>query len=191
LLERRPDIAAAERRVASANAQIGIAIAAYYPQISLSGGGGLESDAIGTLFNGSSVLWSVAGSAVQTVVDGGRRRAVTQQARDNHDATVASYRENVLEAFQQVEDSLAALRIMEQESVAQDAAVKSARTSVDLSTTRYKGGATTYLEVLTAQSTALSNERTAADLVTQRMLASVQLIKALGGGWDKTQLPKL
>ena len=191
LLERRPDIAAAERRVASANAQIGIAIAAYYPQISLSGAGGLESDAIGTLLNGSSVLWSVAGSAVQTVVDGGRRRAVTQQARNNYDATVASYRENVLEAFQQVEDSLAALRIMEQQSVVQDAAVRSARTSVDLSTTRYKGGATTYLEVLTAQSTALSNERTAADLVTQRMLASVQLIKALGGGWDKAQLPKL
>jgi NodT family efflux transporter outer membrane factor (OMF) lipoprotein len=191
LLERRPDIAAAERRVASANAQIGIAIAAYYPQISLSGVGGFESDAIGTVLNGSSVLWGVAGSAFETVIDGGRRRAVTQQARDNYDATVASYRENVLEAFQQVEDNLAALRVLEQESTTQQAAVTSARKSVDLSTTRYKGGATTYLEVLTAQSTALADERSAADLMTRRMLANVQLIKALEGDWDKTQLPKI
>jgi NodT family efflux transporter outer membrane factor (OMF) lipoprotein len=191
LLERRPDIAAAERRVASANAQIGIAIAAYYPQISLTAAGGFESGAIGTVLNGSSALWSVAGSAFETVVDGGRRRAVTQQARDNYAATVASYRQNVLEAFQQVEDNLAALRILEQESVAQQRAVASARRSVTLSTTRYKGGATTYLEVLTAQSTALENERTAADLVTRRMIANVQLIKALGGGWDKTQLPNI
>jgi outer membrane protein TolC len=133
----------------------------------------------------------VAGSAFETVIDGGRRRAVTQQARDNYAATVASYRQNVLEAFQQVEDSLAALRILEQESVTQQAAVVSARRSVALSTTRYKGGATTYLEVLTAQSTALADERTAADLMTRRMIANVQLIKALGGGWDKTQLPKM
>jgi NodT family efflux transporter outer membrane factor (OMF) lipoprotein len=191
LLERRPDIAAAERRVASANAQIGIAIAAYYPQISLSGVGGLESDAIGSVLNGSSALWSVAGSAFETVIDGGRRRAVTQQARDQYAATTASYRENVLEAFQQVEDNLAALRILEQESVTQQAAVISAKRSVTLSTARYKEGATTYLEVLTTQSTALASERTAADLMTRRMVANVQLIKALGGGWDKTQLPKL
>ncbi len=191
LLERRPDVAAAERRVASANTQIGIAIAAYYPQISLSAAGGLESGAIGTVLNGSSALWSVAGSAFETVVDGGRRRAVTQQARDNYAAVVASYRQNVLEAFQQVEDNLASLRILEQESAAQQTAVVSARRSVTLSTTRYKGGATTYLEVLTAQSTALANERTAADLMTRRMIANVQLIKALGGSWDKTQLPKM
>lgn len=191
LLERRPDIAAAERRVASANAQIGIAIAAYYPQIALSAGGGFESGAIGTVLNGSSALWSVAGSAFETVVDGGRRRAVTQQARDNYAATVDGYRESVLEAFQQVEDNLAALRILEQESVTQQAAVISAKRSVTLSTTRYKGGATTYLEVLTAQSTALADERAAADLMTRRMLANVQLVKALGGGWDKTQLPKM
>jgi NodT family efflux transporter outer membrane factor (OMF) lipoprotein len=191
LLQRRPDIAAAERRVAAANAQIGIAIAAYYPQVSLSAGGGFESGAIGTVLNGSSALWSVGGSALETVVDGGRRRAVTQQARDVYSATVANYRESVLEAFQQVEDNLAALRILEQESVAQQTAVASARRSVTLSTTRYKGGATTYLEVLTAQSTALANERTAADLMTRRMVANVQLIKALGGGWDTTQLPKM
>ena len=128
---------------------------------------------------------------MQTVLDGGRRRAVTQQARDNHEATVASYRENVLEAFQQVEDNLAALRLLEQELTTQQVAVASARRSVDLSTTRYKRGITTYLEVLTAQSTALSNERTAADLMTRRMTASVQLIKALGGGWDISQLPKM
>jgi NodT family efflux transporter outer membrane factor (OMF) lipoprotein len=191
LLERRPDIAAAERRVAAANAQIGISIAAYYPQVALSGAGGLESGAIGTVLNGSSALWSVAGSALETVVDGGRRRAVTQQARDQYAATVADYRQNVLEAFQQVEDNLAALRILEQESVTQQAAVASARRSVALSTARYKEGATTYLEVLTAQSTALSNERAAADLMTRRMIANVQLVKALGGGWDNTQLPKL
>ena len=191
LLERRPDIAAAERRVASANAQIGVAIAAYYPQVSLFAAGGFESAAIGTLIQGPSALWSVGGSAVQTVLDGGRRRAVTQQARDNHQATVASYRENVLEAFQQVEDNLAALRLLEQELTTQQVAVASARRSVDLSTTRYKRGITTYLEVLTAQSTALSNERTAADLMTRRMTASVQLIKALGGGWDRSQLPKM
>jgi NodT family efflux transporter outer membrane factor (OMF) lipoprotein len=191
LLERRPDIAAAERRVASANAQIGVAIAAYYPQVSLFAAGGFESAAIGTLIQGPSALWSVGGSAVQTVLDGGRRRAVTQQARDNHEATVASYRENVLEAFQQVEDNLAALRLLEQELTTQQVAVASARRSVDLSTTRYKRGITTYLEVLTAQSTALSNERTAADLMTRRMTASVQLIKALGGGWDRSQLPKM
>jgi NodT family efflux transporter outer membrane factor (OMF) lipoprotein len=191
LLERRPDIAASERRVASANAQIGIAIAAYYPQISLSAAGGLESTAIGTLFTGPSALWSVGGSAFQTVIDGGKRRAVTQQARDIHDATVASYRENVLEAFQQVEDNLAALRLLDQELATQQVAVTSARRSVDLSTARYKRGITTYLEVLTAQSIALSDERTAADLMTRRMTASVQLIQALGGGWDTTQLPKI
>jgi NodT family efflux transporter outer membrane factor (OMF) lipoprotein len=191
LLERRPDIAASERRVAAANAQIGIAIAAYYPQISLSGSGGFESTAIGTLIQGPSALWSVGGSALETVIDGGRRRAVTQQARDNHEATVASYRENVLEAFQQVEDNLAALRLLDQELATQQVAVASARRSVDLSTVRYKRGITTYLEVLTAQSTALANERTAADLMTRRMTASVQLIKALGGGWDRSQLPKM
>ena len=191
LLERRPDIAAAERRVASANAQIGIAVSAYYPQISLSASGGLESAAIGTLFQGPSTLWSVGGSAFETVLDGGRRRAVTQQARDNHEATVASYRESVLEAFQQVEDNLAALRLLDQELTTQQIAVASARRSVDLSTARYKRGITTYLEVLTAQSIALSDERTAADLMTRRMTASVQLVKALGGGWDRTQLPKM
>ncbi|WP_213803985.1 efflux transporter outer membrane subunit [Granulicella sp. dw_53] len=191
LLERRPDIAASERRVAAANAQIGIAIAAYYPQIALSASGGVESTAIGTLLQGPSTLWSVGGSAFQTVFDGGRRRAVTQQARDNHAAVVASYRENVLEAFQQVEDNLAALRLLEQELATQQRAVTAARRSVDLSTTRYKRGITTYLEVLTAQSIALTDERTAADLMTRRMTASVQLIKALGGGWDRAQLPKM
>lgn len=189
LLERRPDIASAERKAAAANAQIGVAVAAYYPQLAFNTGGGLESSAIGALFSGPSALWSVAGSAAETVIDGGRRRAVTQQARDNYQASVAVYRENVLEAFQQVEDNLAALRLLEQESAAQQAAVTDAQKSLDLSTTRYKGGATTYLEVLTAQSIALANERTAADLMTRRMTSSVLLVKALGGGWDRTQLP--
>ncbi len=191
LLQRRPDIAAAERRVALANAEIGIAIAAYYPQIFLSATGGVESSAIGTLLQGPSALWAVGGSAIETVIDGGRRRAVTQQARDNHAAAVAGYRESVLEAFQQVEDSLAALRLLEQEVATQQAAVIAARRSVALSTTRYQRGITTYLEVLTAQSTALANERTAADLMTRRMTASVELIKALGGGWDRSQMPQM
>jgi NodT family efflux transporter outer membrane factor (OMF) lipoprotein len=189
LLERRPDIAAAERTVAAANAQIGIAIAAYYPNISLTGTGGMLSGTPGTWIQGPSEMWSLGASAVELLFDAGRRHAITQQARDGYEAQVANYRQSVLNAFQEVEDNLAALRILDQESGVQAAAVAAAEHSLKLSTSRYKGGVTTYLEVLTAQTVQLSNERTQADITTRQYVASVQLILALGGGWDTSQLP--
>jgi NodT family efflux transporter outer membrane factor (OMF) lipoprotein len=190
LLERRPDIAAAERRVAAANAQIGVAKSAYYPVIRLTGSGGFESSSITTLLQGPSGLWSVGLSAVGTIFDVGRRRAFTDEARAAYDAQVANYRENVLTGFQQVEDSLAAVRILENEADVQDEAVVAAQRSLDLSITRYKGGVTTYLEVITAQSAALSDQVTAVDILGRRMANTVLLIQALGGGWEKSSLPE-
>lgn len=190
LLERRPDIAASERRVASANAQIGVAKSAYYPTINLGASGGFESSAITTLINGPSGLWSIGLSALGTVFDGGRRRALTDQARAAYDYQVASYRENVLTGFQQVEDNLAAVRILEHEAQVQDEAVRAAQRSLDLSVIRYKGGVTSYLEVITAQSAALSDEVTAVNILGRRMANTVLLIQALGGGWDRSTLPE-
>ncbi len=189
LLERRPDIAAAERSVASANAGIGIARAAYFPVLSLAASVGFESTRISNWLSWPSHLWSVGPSLVQTVFDGGRRRAVSDQSRAAYDATVASYRQSVLTAFQEVEDNLAAQRILAQEAQVQDVAVKAAERSLNLSLNRYKGGVVTYLEVITAQSAALSNKRAAVDILRRQMLASVLLIKALGGGWDVSHLP--
>lgn len=190
ILERRPDVAGAERRADAANAQIGVAIAAFYPTISLNGSGGFQSSQIGTLFQGPSNLWSLGGSATELLFDAGRRRAITDEARATYDGQVATYRQSVLQAFQDVEDQLAALRILSQESAAQDLAVRDAQRSLAVSTRRYKDGITTYLEVITAQATELANERTAADITTRQFASSVQLVKALGGGWDTTQLPK-
>src|ERR1700674_3306984 len=189
LLERRPDIAAAERRVASANAQIGVAKSAYYPLINLAASGGFESSAITTLINGPSGLWSIGLSAVGTVFDVGRRRSLNHQARAAYDYQVAAYRENVLTGFQQVEDNLAAVRILENEAKVQDEAVAAAQRSLDLSITRYKGGVTSYLEVTTAQTAALSNEVTQVNILGRRMASTVLLIQALGGGWDRSSLP--
>ena len=190
LLERRPDIAAAERRVAAANAQIGVAKSAYYPQINLGASGGFESTIIATLLQGPSGLWSFGLSAVETVFDGGRRHALTDEARAAYDFQVADYRESVLAGFQQVEDNLAAVRVLENEAKVQDEAVAAAQRSLDLSVTRYKGGVTNYLEVTIAQSAALSDQVTAVNILGRRMANTVLLIQALGGGWDRSSLPK-
>jgi NodT family efflux transporter outer membrane factor (OMF) lipoprotein len=190
LLERRPDIAAAERRVAAANAQIGVAKSAYYPTISLGATGGFESNSITTLLQGPSGLWSFGLSAAMTVFDVGRRRALTDQARAAYDFQVASYRESVLNGFQQVEDNLAAVRILEREAKVQDEAVAAAQRSLDLSVTRYRGGVTSYLEVTIAQSAALSDQVTAVNILGRRMANTVLLIQALGGGWDRSSLPE-
>jgi NodT family efflux transporter outer membrane factor (OMF) lipoprotein len=191
LLERRPDIAGMERRADAANAQIGIAISAYYPNITLSGAGGFESKNPGTWIQGPSALWSLGASASELLFDAGRRHAVTEEARDNYEVTVANYRQSVLSAFQEVEDNLAALRILQEESVTQAAAVAAAQRSLDISTVRYKQGLDDYLVVLTAQTALLTNQRTQADITTRQFAANVLLIKALGGGWDTSQLPKL
>jgi len=190
LLERRPDIAAAERLVAAANAQIGIAEAAFYPDVQLGGTGGFESANAGTWIQGPSALWSLGGSAIELLFDAGRRHAITDQARDAYEAQAANYRESVLNAFQEVEDNLAALRILDNEAQTQQVAVEAARRSLMISTKRYKGGVTTYLEVLTAQTAQLADEQTQDDITTRQFVASVQLIKALGGGWSRAQLPK-
>jgi NodT family efflux transporter outer membrane factor (OMF) lipoprotein len=190
LLERRPDIAAAERRVASANAQIGIAKSAYYPLVNLGASGGFESSVITTLFQGPSGLWSAGLSAAVTVFDVGRRRAATDEAIAAYDQTVANYRETVLTDFQQVEDNVVALRILEHEAQIQERAVVAAQRYLDLAIIRYKGGVTSYLEVTTAQSAALSDEVTAVDILGRRMVDAVTLVQALGGGWDRSALPE-
>jgi NodT family efflux transporter outer membrane factor (OMF) lipoprotein len=189
LLERRADVAGAERRANAANAQIGVAIAAYYPSVNLFATGGFESKAATTLIQGPSSLWSLGGSATELLFDAGRRHALTDEARHVYEQTAANYRQTVLQAFQDVEDNLSGLRILNSESVAQQRAVDSARRSLIISTNRYKGGVTTYLEVITAQTTQLSNERTAADITAREFVSSVQLVEALGGGWDTTKLP--
>lgn len=190
LLERRPDIAAAERMVASENAQVGLARTAYYPMVELLASGGLESSAITTLFQGPSAFWAVGGQVLYTIFDAGRRRAQNDQAKAAYVATVASYRQTVLTAFQQVEDNLAALRILEQEAQVQAKAVDAAERSLSLSNTRYDGGVTSYLEVITAQNAALSDEVTSVNILGRRMASAVLLIEALGGGWDRSSLPQ-
>jgi NodT family efflux transporter outer membrane factor (OMF) lipoprotein len=190
LLERRPDIAAAERRVAEANEQIGIAKAAYYPTVMLNASVGFEGSSFGNLMNASSLLWAVGASISQTIFDAGRRRATSDAAIAAYDATVAAYRQTTLTAFQQVEDNLAALRILEQETLQQRRAVESAQLSLQLFTNRYRGGVDNYLQVITAQTVTLANQRTEIDILRRRIDASVLLVKALGGGWDVAELPK-
>jgi len=189
LLERRPDVAAAERRTASANALIGVAIAAYFPKLSLDASAGFLSGTLSKLFSAPAFVWSVGPSALATLFDAGRRRAVTQQRRAEYDEAVGAYRETVLTAFQEVEDQLVALRLLAREETQQAAAVAAAERSLHLAENRYEGGITTYLEVVLAQSAALSNERTAVDLLTRRMTASVNLVRALGGGFEKGRAP--
>ena len=191
LLERRPDIAATERRMAEANERIGIARAAYFPTVSLNASLGLEGSSILNWLAWPSRFWAVGPAMTQTLFDAGRRRATSDATTAAYDAAVASYRETILAAFQQVEDNLAALRILEQEAQQQKEAVASAQLSLEISTTRYTGGVDTYLQVITAQTIALSNERNAVDIERRRIDSSVLLIKALGGGWNVANLPKL
>jgi NodT family efflux transporter outer membrane factor (OMF) lipoprotein len=189
LLERRPDVAAAERQVAFANEQIGIATAALYPSLTLSAAAGLQSSVLGDLFTWPSRFWSVGPQLAQTLFDTGRRRAQIRVTQATYDATAADYRQTVLTALQQVEDSLAQLRILAEEALITDRAVAAAQQSLEISTIQYRGGLANYLQVITAQTSALQNQRTAVDLLTRRMVASVSLIQALGGGWDASQLP--
>lgn len=189
LLERRPDIASAQRQVASANAQIGVAQAAYYPTITLNAAFGFQASSVSDWFSWPSRFWALGAGASETVFDGGRRRAVSDQARAVYDGTLASYRSTVLGAFRDVEDNLAELRILAEESQAQEDAVKSSRRSLSLTTNRYTGGAATYLDVVVVQAIALSNERTSIQISSRRMQACVRLIKAIGGGWQNSDLP--
>src|SRR6185436_6220245 len=189
LLERRPDIAAAERRVAEANAEIGVTKAAFFPSLTLSATAGLESTGIASWFTWPARFFSLRPTLSQTLFDKGRRRAATEVARAQYDANVASYRQTVLTAFQEVEDNLAALRILNRELDEQNDAVASSQRALSLATERYKSGIDSYLNVITAQATLLNNQRTAVGLQMQQMTASVELIKALGGGWSDTQLP--
>ena len=189
LLERRPDIAAAERRMAAANAQIGVSEAAYYPSLTLSATAGFQSSSFSNWLVAPSRFWSIGPALAQTLFDGGLRRAQTEQAVAAYDASIASYRQSVLTSFKEVEDNLAALRILEEEAAIQNEAVQYARQSVALTTNQYKAGIVSYLNVVTVQATALANERSAVDVLNRRLAASVLLIKALGGGWNSTGLP--
>jgi NodT family efflux transporter outer membrane factor (OMF) lipoprotein len=191
LLERRPDIAASERQMAAANEQIGIAQAAFYPTLSLSAVAGLQGTSALNWFTWPSRFWAVGPTFSETLFDAGRRRAARTAASANYEGTVANYRQTTLTAFQQVEDNLAALRILKVEARQQHESTASAQQSLDLSQTRYEGGADTYLQVITWQTAALNNERNDIDILRRRMEASVVLIKALGGGWDTTQLPRM
>jgi NodT family efflux transporter outer membrane factor (OMF) lipoprotein len=189
LLERRPDIAAAERRMAAANAQIGVAQSAYFPALSLTGSTGYQSTHLANWFNAPARFWSLGAALAQTLFDGGARAAQSAQAMAAYDAQVANYRQTVLNSFREVEDNLAALRILEEAAAVQDEAVQASRQSVALAINQYKAGTVSYLNVVTAQATALGNERTAADLLNRRLAANVLLIRALGGGWHAASLP--
>ncbi|QDD63986.1 efflux transporter outer membrane subunit [Herbaspirillum seropedicae] len=191
LLERRPDVAAAERRVASANAKIGVAKAAYFPSLTLSASGGYQSTSFADWFTLPGRVWSLGPQLAQSIFDGGARAAATDQAIATYDGTVATYKQTVLTAFQEVEDNLAALRILEQEAAVQGEALQAARQAVTLVNNQYKAGTVSYVNVITAQATALSAELTSLNILNRRMAASVLLAKALGGGWDEHSLDDL
>jgi NodT family efflux transporter outer membrane factor (OMF) lipoprotein len=191
LLERRPDIAAAERAMAQANAQIGVATAAFYPTVTLTGSLGFNSTSFTDWFAWPNRVWSVGSSLAQTVFDAGLRKATVQQFRGVFDEDVATYRETVLTAFQQVEDNLSSERILAQEIQQQDAAVASAQRYLGIATDRYRLGIDPYLNVITAETTYLTNQQTAVNLRTEQMTSAVELIEALGGGWDTSQLPSM
>jgi NodT family efflux transporter outer membrane factor (OMF) lipoprotein len=189
LLQRRPDIAAAERTVAQANAIIGVEQAAYYPTLSLTGSGGLQSSTISKLFSLPALFWSLGASASETIFDAGLRRATVAQYTAAYNADVAAYRQTVLTAFQQVEDFIATLRVLSEQIARENAAVQAAQRYLDIATARYQTGLDPYLDVLIAQDTLLSDQQTQVSLRVSEMTAAVQLIQALGGGWAVTQLP--
>jgi NodT family efflux transporter outer membrane factor (OMF) lipoprotein len=191
LLERRPDIAAAERRMGAANEQIGIARAAYYPTLNLAAVAGLEGSSLLNWFNWPSRFWAVGPGLSETLFDAGRRRATTESARAGYDGAIANYRQTVLTSFQQVEDNIVVLRVLQTESAQQHEATGAAEESLLLFQNRYAGGVDTYLQVVTSQTTALANERNDIDIMRRQFEANVLLIKALGGGWDISTLPKL
>jgi NodT family efflux transporter outer membrane factor (OMF) lipoprotein len=188
LLERRPDIAEAERQMAVANAQIGIAKAAYYPSLNLFGTGGWQASDIAKLANVQSAFWAVGANIAESIFTGGARRAQVQFSQANYDATVSNYRGTVLEAFREVQDSLTGLTVLDQAYQSQQQAVDASRRSLDISTNRYKGGLVSYLDVVAAQQNVLSNEQELAILQGQKLVTSVLLVKALGGGWDASSL---
>jgi NodT family efflux transporter outer membrane factor (OMF) lipoprotein len=189
LLERRPDIAAAERQVAAANEQIGVAKAAFYPSLSFGGSVGSQAAALVEVFTAPTRLWSVGAQLAETLFDAGKRRAQVRLTEAAYDATVANYRQTVLTGFQQVEDGLAELRILSQEAEIVGRAVEAAQQSLEISTIQYRGGLVSYLQVITAQTSLLQSQRATVDILTRRLVASVSLIQALGGGWDASQLP--
>jgi outer membrane protein, multidrug efflux system len=188
LLERRPDIAQAERQMASANAQIGVAKAAYYPSLNLFAEGGWQTAKIANLANFASIFWALGANVAESIFTGGARRAQVQFAQAGYDATVANYRQSVLGAFQSVQDDITGLTVLQQARETQQQAVDAARRTLDISTDRYKGGLVNYLDVVTAQQNLLSNEQEAAVIQGQRLVTSVLLVKDLGGGWDASSL---
>jgi outer membrane protein, multidrug efflux system len=188
LLERRPDIATAERTMAQENALVGVAKTSFYPQFSISAAGGFQSVSLGSLISAPSAFWSLGGDLLQPVINGGRNRANLAAEKAAYDESVANYRESVLTAFQQVEDSLSSLNSLAQAATSQSAAVTDARHALDIANDRYVGGLTTFLDVITAQSLLLTNERLSTQLLGQQMVASVYLVKALGGGWDASAI---
>jgi NodT family efflux transporter outer membrane factor (OMF) lipoprotein len=189
LLERRPDIAAAERTMAQANALIGVEKAAYYPTLSLTGSGGFQSSNISKLFSLPALFWSLGASASETIFDAGLRKATVAQYTATYNADVAAYRQTVLTAFQQVEDYIATLRVLSEQIIRQETAIQAAQRYLDIATARYQTGLDPYLDVMTAQITLLGDQQTLVTLRVSEMTAAVQLIQALGGGWEVTQLP--
>jgi outer membrane protein, multidrug efflux system len=188
LLERRPDVATAERTMAQQNALVGVAKTSFYPQFTISGSGGFQSVSLGSLISAPSAFWSLGGDLLQPIFNGGRNRANLAATKSAYDESVANYRESVLDAFQQVEDGLSSLNSLAQAETSQTTAVADARRALEIANDRYSGGLTTFLDVITAQSVLLTNERLATQLLGQQMVASVYLVKALGGGWDASAI---
>lgn len=188
MLERRPDVATAERTMAQQNALVGVAQTAFYPQFTISGSGGFQSISISSLITAPSAFWAIGGDLLQPIFNGGRNRATLAATKSAYDESVANYRESVLVAFQQVEDGLSSLTALSQAAASQDSAIASSRRSLELSNNRYVGGVATYLDVITAQAALLNNQRLAAQLLGQQMITSVYLVKALGGGWDASAI---